>query len=220
MDNTVTTNLTLIWDYMCLNIKPEKAECIVAFGSVNDEVAQRAAELYKQNFAPKILFSGGLGRNTENMWTVAEADRFAGIAINMGVPKEDIIIENKSTNTAENIEFTKEILKNLNFKAEKILVVHKPFMERRIYAALKKQWPEVNAFITSPQISMQQYIENSVKQGLTKKTAIDVIVGDFQRIELYAEKNYQIKQHIPEEVKLAYEIMVGLGYTSQLALYK
>ncbi len=216
MDANVAKNLKLIWDYMCLNIAPQKADCIVAFGSYNDDVAQRAAELYKQKYAPKILFSGGLGRNTQDMWTVAEADRFADIAMRAGVPKEDIIIENKSTNTAENIEFTRAIFKELDMHVNKIIVVHKPFMERRIYAALKKQWPKMDAFITSPQTSVSQYIKNSVEQGLCEKTAIDVIVGDLQRMEIYAKKGYQIKQDIPQDVKCAYETLVSLGYTSQL----
>ncbi len=216
MDINTSTNVKLIWDYMCLNSKPEKADCIVGFGSYNEDVATRAAELYKQQFAPKILFSGGLGRNTEEMWTTAEADRFAKIAINEGVPKQDIIIENKSTNTGENILFTKNMFENLNMNVKKILVVHKPFMGRRIYAALKMQWPEINAVITSPQAAMQQYIEMSVLQGVSEKTVIDVIVGDLQRMEIYANKGYQIKQHVPKEVKNAYETLVELGYTSQL----
>lgn len=42
-------------------------------------------------------------------------------------------------------------------------------MERRIYAALKVYWPEINAIITSPQLTINEYINNSIKQGLDEK---------------------------------------------------
>ena len=94
--------------------------------------------------------------------------------------------------------------------------VHKPFMERRIYAAMKVYWPDMKMIITSPQLTLEEYLINSTKQGLTEKKVIDVIVGDFQRIEVYAKKGYQIPQEIPEDVMAAFDVMVEHGYTSEL----
>ena len=216
MDKAVYENLEIIWDYMHMDMPLSKADCIVGFGNYNDDIALRVAELYKQNYSSKVLFTGGLGRNTSDLWTQSEASRFAEIAIKEGVAENDIIIEDKSTNTGDNILFTKEKFASLNMKVDKIIGVHQPFMERRIYAALKVYWPAIEAIITSPQLSINEYIHNSVKQGLDEKTVIDVIVGDFQRIEVYAERGYQIPQYIPEEVNAAFDKMVELGYTSQL----
>lgn len=210
-------NLKIIWEYMHMNMELCNADCIIGFGNYCDEIALRAAELYKKGYSPKILFTGGLGRNTDHLWTQSEAERFAGIAAGEGVPKEDIIIENQSANTAENIIFTQKKLAGLNMNVTKILCVHQPFMERRIYAALKVYWPDIHAIITSPQLTINEYIANSVKQGLDEKTVIEVIVGDFQRMEVYAQKGYQIPQYIPEEVMEAFKAMVELGYTGQLA---
>ena len=208
--------LKVIWDYMHMNMEPEKADCIVGFGNYNDDIALRAAELYHQGLAPKILFTGGLGRNTIDLWTQTEAERFAEIAQKAGVPASDIIIEAKASNTAENILFTKEKLKELGITVNKILGVHKPFMERRIYAAWKVYWPEMDFVITSPQQTIEEYLEASVKQGLTEEKVIDVLVGDFQRIDVYAKKGYQIPQEIPEYVYEAFHEMVAFGYTSEL----
>lgn len=201
---------------MHMNMPLCKADCIIGFGCYNDDIALRAAELYKKNYAPKILFTGGLGRNTKDLWTQSEAERFAGIAVKEGVSKQDIIIENKSSNTAENIKFSKTILENSGIKHNKVICIHKPFMERRLYAALKVYWKELDACITSPQLSINEYINNSVKQGLDEKTIIDVIVGDFQRIEVYAERGYQIPQAIPDDVRKAFNALVNLGYSSEL----
>lgn len=216
MENRVFNNLKILWDYMHMNMKLCNVDCIVGFGNYNDDIAIRTAELYRQGYSSKILFTGGLGRNTKDLWTISEAERFADIAVGEGVPRNDIIIENKSTNTAENILFTREMLVSLNINVNNILAVHQPFMERRIFAALKVYWPEIDAIITSPQLTIEQYINNSVKQGLDEKTVIDVIVGDFQRIDVYAKRGFQIPQYIPNEVNDAFNVMVKLGYTSQL----
>lgn len=218
MDKRIYSYLKTIWDYMHLNMELCCTDCIIGFGNYNDDIAIRAAELYKLGYAQKILFTGGLGRNTSDLWVQSEAERFGDIAEKLGVPKADIIIEDKSTNTAENILFTKKKLADNGLNVSKILGVHQPFMERRIYAALKVYWPEIDAIITSPQLTISEYISNSVKQGLDEKTVIDVIVGDFQRIDVYAQRGYQIPQHIPEEVNSAFNAMVNLGYTSQLVL--
>ena len=97
-----------------------------------------------------------------------------------------------------------------------VLGVHQPFMERRIYAALKVYWPELDAVITSPRTSIEEYIQAAARQGLDEKTAVEVIVGDFQRIDVYAQKGYQIPQHIPEEAQRAFDALVELGYDGQL----
>ena len=111
MNDAVCENLKIIWDYMRLDMEVGPGDCIVGFGCYNDDIALRCAQLYHAGFAPRILFTGGLGRNTLGLWTQTEAERFASIAQEAGVPKEVTLIENRSTNSAENILFTHELLK-------------------------------------------------------------------------------------------------------------
>jgi len=77
-------------------------------------------------------------------------------------------------------------------------------------------WPEADAMLTSPQITLEEYIRNSVDQGLTEQKAIDMIVGDFQRIVVYAQKGYQIPQEIPSRSWEAFHSLIKQGYTSEL----
>ena len=209
--------LQTIWDYLCLHQTPEKADCIVGFGSFNTDIARRAAELYLQGLAPKVLFTGGLGRNTEGLLPEAEAVRFAKVAMACGVPEEDIILEDKSRNTAENILFTREKLQKLGLPHGKILGVHQPFMERRIKAAMGVYWPELTFSVTSPQVTIPEYLERAKQQGISENASISVIVGDFQRMELYAQKGWQLPQEIPEEAWEAFRTLVAMGYDKQLA---
>ena len=218
MENTeALAPLQVIWDYLGLHQQPGKADVIVGFGNFNDNIARRAAELYHQGLAPKILFTGGLGRNTLGLLPETEAARFARVAMECGVPDQDIIREDKSTNTAENILFTKQLLEALEVPHGHILGVHQPFMERRITAAMGVYWPELRFSVTSPQVTIPQYLEDAKKQGITENASISVIVGDFQRMELYAEKGWQLPQEIPEEAWAAFHRLVAMGYDKQLA---
>ena len=209
--------LQVIWDYLCLHEKPRKANVIVGFGNFNEDIPRRAAELYLQGYAPRILFTGGLGRNTVGLLPESEADRFARVAIGCGVPDEAIIREDKSTNTAENIHFTRKLLEDLNIPHEHILGVHQPFMERRITAAMGVYWPEQSFSVTSPQVTIPEYLEAARAQGITENASISVIVGDFQRMKLYADKGWQVPQEIPQHAWDAFYRLVELGYDKQLA---
>lgn len=209
--------LQVIWDYLGLHQEPTKADCIVGFGNFNTNIARRAAELYHQGYAPKILFTGGLGRNTEGLLPEPEAVRFAKVAVSCGVPACDIIVEDRSRNTKENIHFTRDKLIELGLPHNCILGVHQPFMERRITAAMGVYWPELNFRVTSPQVTISQYLEDAGNQGITENAAISVIVGDFQRMDLYAKLGYQLPEYIPEEAWTAFHQLVALGYDKQLA---
>ena len=209
--------LQVIWDYLCLHQPPQKADVIVGFGNFNTDIAARAAQLYLQGYAPKILFTGGLGRNTEGLLPEPEAVRFARVAMECGVPEEDILLEDKSTNTKENIDFTRELLEKNGIPHSHILGVHQPFMERRIKAAMGVYWPEQTFTVTSPQVTIPEYLARAKEQGISENASVSVIVGDFQRIELYAEKGYQLPQYIPPEAWDAFHALVAMGFDKQLA---
>ena len=209
--------LQILWDYLRLGQQPETADCIVGFGNFNTNIARRAAELWHQGFAPYVLFTGGLGRNTEGLLPEPEAVRFARVAMDCGVPEDRILREDRSTNTKENIFFTRELLAARGIPHKHILGVHQPFMERRIRAAFGVYWPEVKLTVTSPQVSILEYLADAKRQGITEEAAVSVIVGDFQRMDIYAKKGYQLPEQIPEEAWAAFHRLVELGYDSQLA---
>lgn len=201
-----------IWDYHHLNHVLKKADCLLVLGSHDPRIGEYGARLLLEGWAPMIVFSGGLGRLTQGLWDEPEADKFARIAVQMGVPQDKILIENRSTNTGENVLFTKALLTEMGVNPEQLIVVHKPYMERRAYATFKKVWPEKRIIVTSPPLSFEEY-PNGVR---SKEEVIAILVGDLQRIKLYAEKGFQIPQNIPTDVWDAFEQLVQLGYNTHL----
>ena len=201
-----------LWDYHHVNHTVEKAEFILVLGSHDLRVADRATELYFEGWAPRIIFSGGLGNFTKEMWTETEADKFAAIAIKMGVPKESILVENKSTNTGENILFTQQLLAQQNLEPQSFIVVQKPYMERRSYATFKKHWPNKKLIVTSPQISFEDY----PTEEIPLERVINIMVGDLQRIIIYPAKGFQVYQEVPPDVRDAYEQLIALGFNKHM----
>ena len=200
----------IIWDYHHMNDTLEKADCILVLGSHDTRVAERAATLYLDGWAPLLIFSGGLGRLTGELWTETEADKFSAIAIDMGVPRDAILIENKSTNTGENILFTQALLEENNLSPESFIVVQKPYMERRSFATFKKHWPGKKLMVTSPQIPFEQYPTTDIPF----EKVISIMIGDLKRIKIYPEKGFQVYQHIPSHVWSAYEQLLKLGFSA------
>jgi uncharacterized SAM-binding protein YcdF (DUF218 family) len=205
-----------IWRYHQMNHSLAKADGILVLCSYDLIVAERGAQLFLEGWAPLLIFSGGLGMITSRFWTEPEADRFAEIAVGMGVPREQIIIENQSTNTGENITFTKQLLAGRQITPSKLIVVQKPYMERRSYATCKKLWPEVDIMVTSPQKSFDEYLDQHSSRDLTSEDIVSIMVGDLQRIRLYPAKGFQMHQDIPDDVWAAYEELVSAGYDKHL----
>ena len=216
MDPRLRPFVETIWSYHQLHHELERSDAILVLCSHDRIMAERGAQLWLDGWAPLLIFSGGLGVVTSRFWSVPEADQFAEIAIGMGVPEERILIENRSTNTGENVLFTRRLLEERKIDARTFIVVQKPYMERRSYATFRKVWPEKDLVVTSPRLSLDDYLKSYDHHPLSPDDAIGIMVGDLQRIRLYAETGFQIPQEIPDDVWEAYEALVAAGYDRYL----
>src|SRR5688572_28527606 len=216
MDNRTHTLAEKIWHYHQMKHQLEKADVIIVLCSHDKKVAETGAQLFLEGWAPLLIFAGGLGSVTTGMWTEPEADQFAEIAIGMGVPSDKILIENRSTNTGENILFTRLLLAQKGIDPQQFILVQKPYMERRSFATFRKVWPEKEVLVTSPRVSFDEYLDGYANEELSKDDVISIMVGDLQRIKLYPEKGYQIHQEVPHDVWSAYEELVNAGYDQRL----
>lgn len=216
MNDRIRALAETIWHYHRLNHPLFHADAILVLCSHDTAVAERGAQLFLDGWAPLLIFSGGLGVITSRIWNEPEADQFARIAISLGVPREKILIENRSTNTGENVRLTKALLEARGIPARRFIVVQKPYMERRSYATFRKVWPEAEVAVTSPQIPFERYVTEHSNAALSPEDVIGIMVGDLQRIRLYPDKGFQVPQDIPDEVWSAYEELVRAGFTKYL----
>jgi len=216
MDPRLRTLVEKVWHYHQLNHHLSKADAILVLCSHDKAVAETGARLYLEGWAPLLIFSGGLGSITRHLWQEPEADQFAEIAVRMGVPRQDVLIENRSTNTGENVLFTRQLLADRQLDPGRFIVVQKPYMERRSYATFRKVWPDKEVLVTSPRVSLDEYLGKYSNEALSTDDVISIMVGDLQRIKLYPARGFQIHQDIPDDVWQAYGELVEMGYDSRL----
>lgn len=204
----------IVWNYLHMGHKLEKSDAIFVLCSMDTRVADRAAELYRQGYGEYVIISGGTGKLTKDVFTEPEAQLFAKIVLAAGVPADKVIIEDASTNTGENIQFTYRLLQEKGLKFGSMILVQKPYMERRTYATFKKQWPdpETKILVTSSQIAYDDYFNEACPKDLV----LNVMTGDMQRIREYPKLGFQIEQEIPEDVWQAYERLAAAGYDKHL----
>ncbi|HZB25446.1 MAG TPA: YdcF family protein [Vicinamibacterales bacterium] len=216
MDARMRPHVEALWRYHQLGHELTPADAILVLCSHDLRVAERGAQLFLERFAPLLIFSGGQGGITRRIWNEPEADQFARIAVARGVPRESILIENRSSNTGENIDFTRQLLADRGLDPQTFIVVQKPYMERRSYATFRKRWPDKSVRVTSPRVGLDEYLQAYTHESLTVDDVISIMVGDLQRIREYPARGFQIHQDIPADVWSAYEALVAAGYDRHL----
>ncbi len=130
-----------ITNYIFLDDTDLKGDIAFVFGTWNawKGSVEKATELYKSGFVPKLIFSGGINKKTG----VIEGEAMAEEAIKLGVPRNDVLIENKSTNTLENVLFSLGVIdKELGLQNIKVMTaVVKNYHARRALMTLRKHIP-------------------------------------------------------------------------------
>ena len=206
----------IIWDYMRYERSLEKADIIIGLGSTDVRTAEWCGKLYHEGYAPLILFTGARGRMTREAFTENEADVYAKRAIELGVPENAILKEDRATNTGENILFAHKLLEEKGISANSLILVTKPYILRRAYATFMKQWPtenKPNIRCSAIDVSFEKYCQDEMYPF---EYVTNVIVGDLERIREYSKQGFQIKQIIPDEVNEAFNALVSRGYTKHL----
>ena len=202
----------LVWDYHHVGHSLAKSDAIIVLGSHDTRVAERGAQLWLEGWAPLVVFSGHLGALTKDRWQRSEAEVFADVAAAAGVPRERMLIEACSTNTGENVAFTRRLLAERGLAVRRAIAVQKPYMERRTLATFHQRWPELDVVVTSPQVELDDY----PNEQISRDDVLNIMVGDLQRLTLYAQKGWSEPQDIPPDVIEAYQRLVKAGYTRRL----
>jgi uncharacterized SAM-binding protein YcdF (DUF218 family) len=209
---TIEDDARLVWDYHHLGHVLQPADVIIVLGSHDTRVAERGAEVFLAGWAPLIVFSGRLGALTSDIWTRPEAEIFADVAAGLGVPRDRMRIEDRATNTGENVLFSRALLAQQGIHPRRVIAVQKPYMERRTHATFQQRWPEVEVIVTSPQIAFDDY----PSRDITRDDVIHIMLGDLQRLVVYAQKGWSTPQDVPLEVMAAFHRLAAAGYTRRL----
>ncbi|OIK24677.1 YdcF family protein [Streptomyces malaysiense] len=202
----------LIWEYHQMHHALRPVDVAIGLGSHDLSVATRSAELYRAGLFPTLVFTGGNSPTTAKVFPRGEAVHFREHAIGLGVPSEAILLEPSAGNTGQNITLSREVLAAAGITPATVLLVSKPYMERRSYATARKLWPGVEIRCASEPLDLYDY----VKSIGDEKLVLDMLVGDLQRVIEYPRRGFAIEQEVPADVREAYESLIRDGFTSRL----
>lgn len=120
----------------------------IVFGNNNliNERVTVAVNAYKNKRIEKIIFSGGSnGISNTNNDTIPEAVKMMQLAIEKGVHKEDILVDDLSNNSFENVENSFKLIGDE--KISSIAVITSEFHLKRCMAIIKKEHPEIEVIL-------------------------------------------------------------------------
>lgn len=200
----------ILWNYCQLKQPLASADFILVLCSYNLNIADYAYILLQQKMGKKIVLSGGMVQTPDMLivdWDDPEAIVFRNRLVELGMNKKDIIVEDKATDTTENLQLTKALLAKELPEVVTGLIVHKPYMERRSYMTACKEWSEINWKITSPVISYEKYIAQFDEERL-----INRLVRETHRMKNEKDQKFQIPPEKYSEVDNALKKLISRGY--------
>ncbi|MFE9503924.1 YdcF family protein [Streptomyces anthocyanicus] len=201
-----------LWDYHQMGHTPRPCSVAIGLGSHDLGVADTAADLYERGMAPLIVFTGATSPTTRERMPRGEAVHYRERALELGVPSSAVLVEPRAQNTGDNIRFSRELLKEADVDVSSVLLISKPYEERRAYATAHKLWPEVEIISASSPMTLNEYVDFIGDARMV----IDMLVGALQRLLVYPEQGYLISQPVPADVIEAYERLCHAGFTSRL----
>jgi len=208
----IDADVRTLWDFNQMGHEPRRVDVGVGLGSHDLGVADHVVDLFGRGLFPRIVFTGANAPTTVKGFPRGEAMHYREHAIALGVPEDVILIEPNARHTVENIVLTKETLARHGISPASVMLVAKPYQQRRAYTICRKHWPEVDVVCASLPLSFDGYVAAIGDVELV----ITMVVGDTQRLWVYAERGWAIQQAIPDAVEAAYRRLVGAGYTARL----
>ncbi|GIM86702.1 hypothetical protein Sar04_34380 [Salinispora arenicola] len=145
----VRADVVTLWRYHDMRHELRSCDVGIGLGSHDLGVAVVATRLFHEGLFPRILFTGANASTTVERFPRGEAVHYREYAVERGVPAGVILVEQRATNTAENLEFSRQLLAERRIPVESVLLMSRPYQQRRAYATCRVLWPEVEVVCAS-----------------------------------------------------------------------
>lgn len=182
-------------------------DAVIGFGVFDLSLPVFCGELYVRGLASRIIFTGGIGAGTADLGQ-PEADAWCQALWQAypEIPAAHVIAENRSTNTAENISFTADLLARshpdhaLGTGIRQALIVAAPSRLRRTRLTLQKLQPAVRPIRCLPSRTFDQELALYTSKGLDY---VAHLAGELDRIVAYPARGWIIAEPLPPALAAA-----------------
>lgn len=187
-------DLRVLWSYLAVAMVPRKSDVLFCFGSSHFGVARRAARLFESGVAPWVVVTGGDEGRIAPYPT--EADAYARVLAEAGVPVERIVVERRAANTGENVAFGMRALADRGIGVRTAALVAWPTSVRRCVATFARQFPDVAT-------TAHPAFEGFGPYAATPARAASAVLTELDRLRDYPHLGHITPQAIPGPVERA-----------------
>ncbi len=182
-------------------------DAIIGFGVFDLRLPSFCGDLFRAGAAPRLIFTGGIGAGTGALGgPEADAWRDALRRTHPEIPDTAVILENRSTNTAENIAFTAALLARehpaLAFGAglRTAIIVTSPSRLRRVRLTLRHLQPELRVTGLLPPHTFESEARLYAANGFDY---LDHLAGELDRIVDYPARGWIAAEPLPPALAAA-----------------
>jgi uncharacterized SAM-binding protein YcdF (DUF218 family) len=151
------------------------------FGSrhAQDALASEASRLFREGYFKRLIVSGG---NTMN-GRISEAREIAERLIVRGIPLECLTLEEKASNTGENVIYSRVLAGE---SVSELFVIGKVYAKRRYAMTIRAQWPEIRKLSCFD----VNYFGVAKRDWQSHREMRDRILSEARKIPIYLERGY------------------------------
>lgn len=189
MDRDLKLFQTRITEFIFVNQEPEPADIIFVPGNGYPQMAERAAKLWREKMAPRILPSGRYSVTLGHFAGVMEKEAQYGgeyeteweflshVLQQNGVPQDCILREDQATFTYENAIYSRKVTDRAGLKIKKAILCCKSHHARRCLMYFQRLYPQTE-FLVCPSDTENITRENwyETEKGITE------VMGEADRI--------------------------------------
>lgn len=168
-----------ITDFIFVEDEPQKADIIFVPGGNQGAIAVKAAELFREGYAPWILPSGRYSKPV-GYCTIpgyeTEWEFLRDILIGQGVPREAVLEEQKATFTYENAIYSREVTDAMGLTVERAILCPQACHARRALLYYEILYPDTE-FVVCPAVTRGISRDN----WFLEDERIDAVLGELER---------------------------------------
>jgi uncharacterized SAM-binding protein YcdF (DUF218 family) len=210
--NAIWADIRVLWEFNQMFHQLQRCSVGIGVGSHDPNVPTYTTDLFHLNMFPTIVFTGANAPTTVDRFPCGEAVHFREIALERGVPDRAILVEPHATNTEQNITYSLDLLAERDVHVVSIMLITRPYQQRRAYATCKKLRPDLDVICVSKPVSLLDYYDSIGDPSLVT----NMLVGDTQRVMEYPDLGLAIHQDVPGDVRRAFQALVVEGFTERL----
>jgi uncharacterized SAM-binding protein YcdF (DUF218 family) len=197
----------LVYEHLALTLPPDLnhvADAVIGFGHFDLRIAERCIQIRKQGLARLVIFTGGVGAGSADLkQPEADAFREAVLRTNPEFPCDELLVENRSTNTGDNVRFTAaQLLKTrpdfaFGTGIRSVILVATPSRMRRVWLTFRAIFGDIQVGCMPPQSDLATDCALFRSKG---QDLITQLPGEVERLVTYPNRGWILAEPVPNTV--------------------